>query len=95
MSPVELVCVVALPVSPRGLIEISTDELALLEVVIVPLTEHLDVSTHHSSLQSLQLTFPVHIGIEIHFCDVVGRRRLNPDTLPDPAAWCVEDVRRM
>ena len=38
-SPVAHLCVVAPPDSPRGVIDISTAVLALVEVVIVPLTK--------------------------------------------------------
>lgn len=39
-----------------------------------------------------RLTFAVHVGIEIQLCNVVGRRRLDPDALPDTAAGLVEDM---
>ena len=46
----------------------------------------------HDDRTGTRLTLPVHVRIKIQLCDVVGRRRLNPDTLPDTTAGLVEDV---
>ena len=70
-SPDVHLCVVALPDSPRGLMEISTAELMLVEVVIVPLTANQLVNRQMPNYFELELTFSIHIGIQIqlrHVC---------------------------
>ncbi len=77
-----------------GVNVISTSVLLFMDVVTVPLT-CTQLSTQDQTIVTEIQTFAIHICVQVELCDVVGRRRFDPDAFPDATTWRVENVRGM